>query len=56
MVSYFLDKRTIRLVSGASMIFSAPKMQWLQVFERLNTSADCKNDGLSEIVVSRSNF
>ncbi|XP_011011162.1 PREDICTED: uncharacterized protein LOC105115829 isoform X2 [Populus euphratica] len=50
MVSYFLDKRTIRLVSGASMIFSAPKMQWLQVFERLNTSADCKNDGLSEIV------
>ncbi|KAG6735635.1 hypothetical protein POTOM_061724 [Populus tomentosa] len=50
MVSYFLDKRTIRLVSGASMIFSVPKMQWLQVFERLNTSADCKNDGLSEIV------
>ncbi|KAJ6973837.1 hypothetical protein NC653_033993 [Populus alba x Populus x berolinensis] len=50
MVSYFLDKRTIRLVSGASMIFSAPKMQWQQVFERLNTSADCKDDGLSEIV------
>ncbi|KAF9669769.1 hypothetical protein SADUNF_Sadunf14G0142000 [Salix dunnii] len=50
MVSYFLDKRTIRLVSGANMMFSAPKMQWLQVFERLNTSADCKDDGSSEIV------
>lgn len=50
MVSYFLDKRTIGLVSGASMMFSAPKMQWLQVLERLNTSADCNDDGSSEIV------
>ncbi|KAJ6674374.1 FANCONI ANEMIA GROUP F PROTEIN FANCF [Salix viminalis] len=50
MVSYFLDKRTIRLVSGASMMFSAPMMQWRQVFERLNTSADCNDDGSSEIV------
>ncbi|CAK7349335.1 unnamed protein product [Dovyalis caffra] len=50
MVSYFLDKRTIKLVSGASMMFSAPKMQWLQVLERLTTSVDCKDDGLSEII------
>ncbi|KAL5715788.1 hypothetical protein ACHQM5_017562 [Ranunculus cassubicifolius] len=33
--SIILDKRTVRLVSGAKLIFSAPKVQWLQVFERL---------------------
>ncbi|XP_031402722.1 uncharacterized protein LOC116212302 isoform X1 [Punica granatum] len=32
---YFLDKRTIRLVSGVSMMFSSPKNQWLRVFECL---------------------
>lgn len=35
-LSYFLDKRTVQLVSGASMVFSSPKIQWLQIFERLN--------------------
>ncbi|KAJ9169664.1 hypothetical protein P3X46_017826 [Hevea brasiliensis] len=43
-LSYFLHKRTVRLVSGASMIFSAPKFKWLQIFEWLNTSAKCKED------------
>ncbi|KAI3741987.1 hypothetical protein L1987_59666 [Smallanthus sonchifolius] len=39
-ISYLLDKRTIRLVFGASMIFSAPKVQWVQVFERLDMSKE----------------
>lgn len=48
-----LDKRTIRLVSGASMIFSAPKIQWLHVFERLDLSANSNEDDLCETIVSR---
>ncbi|CAK9162178.1 unnamed protein product [Ilex paraguariensis] len=47
-LSYLLDKRTIRLVSGARMIFSAPKIQWVQVFERLDVSAGASDDNLSE--------
>ncbi|GFZ17664.1 hypothetical protein Acr_26g0009340 [Actinidia rufa] len=43
-LSYFLDKRTIRLVSGASMIFSASEVQWAQVFEKLNISAETSDD------------
>ncbi|XP_021631748.1 uncharacterized protein LOC110629142 isoform X2 [Manihot esculenta] len=43
-LSYFLNNRTVRLVSGASMIFSAPKVYWEQIFERLSTSAKCKDD------------
>ncbi|KAF5810495.1 putative fanconi anemia group F protein [Helianthus annuus] len=39
-LSYLLDKRTIRLVSGARMIFSAPKVQWAQVFEQLDISKE----------------
>ncbi|KAL6271347.1 hypothetical protein ACE6H2_028258 [Prunus campanulata] len=51
-VSYFLDKRTIQLVSGASMIFAASKIQWVQIFERLslNVSAGCSDDGLCETI------
>uniref|UniRef100_A0A2P2IK78 Uncharacterized protein LOC8266480 isoform X2 n=1 Tax=Rhizophora mucronata TaxID=61149 RepID=A0A2P2IK78_RHIMU len=45
-LSYFFDKRTVRLVSGASLIFSAPKIQWVQMFEHLNMSAKCKDDNL----------
>ncbi|KAI3984689.1 hypothetical protein MKX01_039306 [Papaver californicum] len=37
-LSYLLDKRTIKLVSGAKLIFSAPKFQWSQLFARLNTA------------------
>ncbi|EEF35834.1 hypothetical protein RCOM_0542810 [Ricinus communis] len=43
-LSYFLQKRTIRLVAGASMIFSGPKLSWVQVFEQMNASAKCKED------------
>ncbi|KAI3990805.1 hypothetical protein MKX01_011713, partial [Papaver californicum] len=37
-LSYLLDKRTIKLVSCAKLIFSAPKVQWSQLFARLNTA------------------
>ncbi|KAF3436096.1 hypothetical protein FNV43_RR23188 [Rhamnella rubrinervis] len=49
-LSYFLDKRTVQMVSGASMIFSAPKIQWEQVFERLNILAQSSGDDLCETV------
>lgn len=51
-LSYFIDKRTIRMVSGASMIFSSPKVQWIQVFERLNMSTESRDDDLCETIVS----
>ncbi|XP_042017083.1 uncharacterized protein LOC121765108 isoform X2 [Salvia splendens] len=47
-LSYMLDKRTIRMISGASLIFSAPEGQWTQVFERLNLPA--QNDDISEMI------
>lgn len=52
-LSYLLDKRTIRLVSGAKLIFSAPKVQWLRVFESLKASNEAHNNNLLEIIVSR---
>ncbi|KAM3356003.1 hypothetical protein P3S68_022717 [Capsicum galapagoense] len=48
-LSYLLDKRTIRLVSGASLLFSAPKSQWIQVFQRMDISSQLE-DCLCEIV------
>lgn len=51
-LSYFLDKRTIRLVSGASLLFSAPKSQWIQVFQRMDISSQLE-ESLCEIVVSQ---
>ncbi|KAL3647703.1 hypothetical protein CASFOL_008671 [Castilleja foliolosa] len=47
-LSYMLDKRTIRLLSGANMIFSAPENQWTQMFERLNISNEA--DTLCETI------
>lgn len=50
---YFLDKRTIRLVSGARMAFSSPKSQWLQAFEKpFGTSVGHHQNNLHERVVS----
>ncbi|XP_022565562.2 uncharacterized protein LOC106417759 isoform X2 [Brassica napus] len=43
-LSYFLSKRTLRLVSGASLIFSAPRAQWAEVLRRLHVSAENKED------------
>ncbi|XP_028549010.1 uncharacterized protein LOC110104029 isoform X2 [Dendrobium catenatum] len=37
-LSYLLDKRTIKLHSGAELIFQAPKEQWIQIFEGLKSS------------------
>ncbi|XP_070012327.1 uncharacterized protein [Nicotiana sylvestris] len=48
-LTYLLDKRTIRLVSGASLLFSAPKSQWIQVFQRIDLSSQTE-DSLCEIV------
>ncbi|CAH2046529.1 unnamed protein product [Thlaspi arvense] len=39
-LSYFLSKRTLRLVSGVSLIFSAPKAQWTEVLRRLAEKDD----------------
>lgn len=55
-LSYLLDKRTVRLVSGASLIFSAPKVQWAQLFERLNISGETRGDDYCETIVSWSNL
>lgn len=49
-LSYFLDKRTVRLVSGASLIFSAPKVQWIQVFQGLNISAKSGDNDICETI------
>ncbi|KFK31671.1 hypothetical protein AALP_AA6G143800 [Arabis alpina] len=43
-LSYFLSKRTLRLVSGASLIFSAPKAQWKEVLRRLRCSPENDDD------------
>ncbi|GMN49055.1 hypothetical protein TIFTF001_018216 [Ficus carica] len=48
-LSYFLDNRTIRMVSGASMIFSAPKIQWAQVLDRISISTESNDDSLRDI-------
>ncbi|KAL2540694.1 hypothetical protein Adt_01672 [Abeliophyllum distichum] len=48
-LSYMLDRRTMRLVSGASLIFSDPKGQWVQILERLNVSAE-NDDNLFETI------
>ncbi|XP_030528080.1 uncharacterized protein LOC115739209 isoform X2 [Rhodamnia argentea] len=47
-LAYFIDKRTIRLVSGASMMFAASPMQWAQVFERLKMSEGRNIGSLSD--------
>ncbi|KAF6144458.1 hypothetical protein GIB67_024685 [Kingdonia uniflora] len=47
-LSYLLDKKTLRLVSGAKLIFSAPTAQWIQVFDHLKYSAEAQD--LLEII------
>ncbi|OMO64920.1 hypothetical protein CCACVL1_21601 [Corchorus capsularis] len=49
-LSYFLDKRTIRLVSGASLIFSGTNTQWRKVFGQLNFSEKSSNSNLDEAI------
>lgn len=45
-----LDNRTIRLVSGASLIFTAPEGQWTKIFGQLNILSD--SEDLCETIVS----
>ncbi|XP_035550592.1 uncharacterized protein LOC109010736 [Juglans regia] len=49
-LSYFIDKRTLRLVSGASLIFCGPKDQWMKVFQGLNISAERSDNDFSETI------
>jgi len=52
-LSYLLDEQTIRVLSGASLIFKAPKEQWMKVFEPLKSIAEsCHNNGLVETMVT----
>jgi hypothetical protein len=50
-LSYLLDERTIRVLSGASLIFKAPKGQWMKVFEPLKGLAKSCHSGLVETMV-----
>ncbi|CAA0823938.1 Unknown protein [Striga hermonthica] len=47
-LSYMLDKRTVRLISGSNLMLSAPDGQWTQLFERLDVTAEA--DNLSETI------
>ncbi|KAL0287021.1 UNVERIFIED_CONTAM: hypothetical protein Sangu_2713100 [Sesamum angustifolium] len=47
-LSYMLDNRTIRLVSGASLIFATPEGQWTKIFGQLNILSD--TDDLCETI------
>ncbi|KAE8662529.1 Detected protein of unknown function [Hibiscus syriacus] len=49
-LSYFLDKRTIRLVSGASLIFSGANEQWRKIFGQLNISEKSSENDLYETI------
>ncbi|CAN1766865.1 hypothetical protein LINPERHAP1_LOCUS10076 [Linum perenne] len=49
-VSYFLSKKTVRMVAGANIMFSAPKNQWEQVLKRLDVSTQCTDDSKSETI------
>ncbi|XP_020573316.1 uncharacterized protein LOC110019815 [Phalaenopsis equestris] len=49
-VSYLLDKRTTKLLSGAELIFQAPKDQWSRIFEGLMFSTDPYYDNVIEIM------
>ncbi|XP_042416826.1 uncharacterized protein LOC122005736 isoform X3 [Zingiber officinale] len=47
---YLTDKRTIKILSGAKLIFSAPKVQWIKVLDQLKFSSDVEDGHLLEIV------
>ncbi|RLM78926.1 uncharacterized protein C2845_PM12G30680 [Panicum miliaceum] len=49
-LAYLLDDRTIRIMSGASLIFKAPKEQWMKVFEPLKSFEESSKNGLVEIM------
>jgi hypothetical protein len=51
-MSYLLDERTVRILSGASLIFKAPKEQWMKVFEPLKSIDESCQNGLAETMVT----
>ncbi|KAK8640221.1 hypothetical protein V6N13_007980 [Hibiscus sabdariffa] len=55
-LSYFLDKRTIRMVSGASLIFSGANEEWGKVFGQLNISGKSSENDLYEAIILVSPF
>lgn len=50
-LSYMLNKRTIKIQSGANLIFAAPKEQWMKVFEHLIVSSE---ENFLEVMVCNS--
>jgi hypothetical protein len=54
-LSYLLDERTIRVLSRASLIFKAPKEQWMKVFEPLKGIPElCHNSRLMVFAADKS--
>ncbi|KAB2074626.1 hypothetical protein ES319_A07G163900v1 [Gossypium barbadense] len=49
-LSYFLDKRTIRMVSGASLIFSDANAQWQKLFGQLHISEKSSKNDLHQAI------
>ncbi|XP_015689494.1 uncharacterized protein LOC102713987 [Oryza brachyantha] len=49
-LSYLLNERTIRIISGTKLIFNAPKEQWIGLFGPLKVSADSYQSGLIEVM------
>lgn len=45
-----LDKRTMRMVSGTSLMYSAPEGQWTQLLEQLDIPDG--SDDYCEMIVS----
>ncbi|KAI4324601.1 hypothetical protein MLD38_030073 [Melastoma candidum] len=46
-LSFFLDKRTARLVSGARILFTAPQAQWSRLLDQLNIPEELNDDSSS---------
>ncbi|XP_020531085.1 uncharacterized protein LOC18447335 isoform X1 [Amborella trichopoda] len=49
-LAYLLDKRTLNLVSGSSMIFCAPKVQWSKVLDSLKGFSEAYDENLKNIL------
>ncbi|CAI0461512.1 unnamed protein product [Linum tenue] len=49
-LSYFLHKRTIRMVAGASIMLSPPKNQWEEVLKQLIASTHCRDNWIHETI------
>lgn len=50
--SFLLDKRTVRLVSGARILFTAPETQWMRLLDQLYIPERPTDDSSGAKVVS----